>query len=86
MEGTPLHREQVELVYAHAREQRTAESQLYRKDLRARVLKRAKGPVSLRVGLEPLLSKDEKALLDRGKVAIGLSPWLLYRRRHRSTT
>ena len=86
MESPPVHREQIEVIYAHARERQTAQSQLYRKDERARVLKRVQGPVSLRVGLEPLLSKDEKALLDRGKVAIGLSPWLLYRRRHRSTT
>lgn len=80
-ESQPVHREQVEVIYAHAREQRTMESQLYRKDERARVLKRVKSPVSLRAGLEPLLSRDEKALLDRGKVAIGLVPWLLYRRR-----
>ncbi len=82
MEGSPLHREQIELVYAHPREVRTAQSQLFRKDERARVLRKVKLPprAALHLGLEPQLSREEKALLERGKVAIGLAPWLLYRR------
>jgi hypothetical protein len=74
-----MHQDQLAEIYAHARKLRDPVQQLKAKDHRTKVL-------SPRAALEAVLSRDERALVDRGRVTLGMAPWLHWRRFSPSTS